>query len=189
MYSLQTDRLIIRPFENDDGAFLDYLHSDFDVVRYTSGSTRSHNENITYIKTMQELYKNNLGHLIVVRKSDNMPLGRAGFSKFYYVNDGEMDWFYWGSPDNVKKQGEIFEFTELGYSFAKRAWGNGYATEAAAALRDYAYNELGFDSVSSLVVKKNIASVAVVKKLGNPVITDCMVHDQPAYKLRNNKNG
>lgn len=185
MYQLETDRLIMRPFVTEDVNFLDYLHSDLDVLRFTLGRTRSHNENIAYARVMMALHEQNLGHLVVVRKSDNTPIGRCGFSHFYGVNDGHMDWFYWGSPNKVTRDGEIFKLLELGYTFAKPAWGKGYATEAAQAFKEYGFNELGYDRFSSLVIKENTPSVNVAKKLGALEVVECMMHDAPTYDLRN----
>ena len=189
MYSIETDRLIMRPFTREDVNFLDYLHSDLDVMRFTLGRTRSHNENIAYVKTMMDLHEQKLGHLVVVRKSDDTPIGRCGFSYFYGVNDGTMDWLYWGSPDKVTKEGDVFKLLELGYTFAKPAWGMGYATEAANAFKEHGYNQLGYDGFSSLVIKENTPSVNVAKKLGAGDIVDCMMHDTPTFDLRNKKNG
>lgn len=189
MYSLETDRLILRPFTKNDVAFLDYLHSDLDVVRYTSGHTRSHNQNLAYIDIMQGLHEQNVGQLLVLRKADNVPMGRCGFSYFSGVNDGDIDWFYWGDAKNVKREGDIFKHLELGYSFAKKIWRNGYATEAAFALSEFGFNKLNLNETSSLVIKKNVASIGVVQKLGATDVHDCMVHDQPAFNLRSFKNG
>jgi len=189
MYSLETERLILRPFEKDDVAFLDYLHSDLDVVRYTSGHTRSHAQNMAYIDIMLELHEENLGHLLVLRKADKCPIGRCGFSYFTGFNDGEMDWFYWGDAEDITREGERFKLLELGYSFAKKYWGKGYATEAAFAVSQFGFNKLDLCEISSLVIKKNLASVGVAQKLGKPDIEECMVHDQPAFNLRNYKNG
>jgi len=189
MYILETVRLLLRPFEADDVDFLDTLHSDMDVMRYTIGRRRSHEENIAYIKTMQENYQHRRGHMLVIRKSDNAPIGRCGFIDFLCVNDGEMNWFYFGPPEIVTKEGKIFKHLELGYSFAKEYWGKGFATEAALAQMEFGYNELGLDGFSSLVVKKNTASIGVAEKLGPSEIRDCMIFDVPSYDFRNVKNG
>lgn len=179
----------MRPFTMDDVPFLDYLHSDLEVLKYTLGRTRSHNENIAYCKTMMDLHEQRLGHLMIIRKSDNTPIGRCGFSYFYGVNDGNMDWFYWGSPEKVTREGEIFKLLELGYTYARSAWGLGYATEAALAFKEFGYDTLGYNGFSSLVIKENTPSINVAKKLGATQTVDCMMHDTPSYDLRNVKNG
>jgi len=189
MYTLETDRLVMRPFCAADVDFLNYLHSDLDVMRYTLGRTRSNNDNVNYIKTMQTLHEQELGHLVVIRKSDNTPIGRAGYSYFYGVNDDGMDWFCWGDPKNVTRDGKIFKLLELGYSFAKPAWGQGFATDAAVALQEFGYTQLGFDGFSSLVMKENIGSINVARKMGAHKIVDCMIHDTPSFDLRNKNPG
>lgn len=187
MYTLETQRLVLRPFENDDVAFLDYMHSDLDVVRYTSGFTRSHAQNVSYIDFMLRLYEQNLGHMLVVRKSDNTPIGRCGFSYFSRVNDGKMDWFYWEGLVKITKDGTKSQFLELGYSFAKNYWGQGYATEAAFAAAEFGIHQLGMEATHSLVDKRNIGSIKVAERIGAREVVDCMVHDHPAVRLINRK--
>ncbi|MBT6031727.1 MAG: GNAT family N-acetyltransferase, partial [Kordiimonadaceae bacterium] len=121
------------------------------------------------------------------RKEDNTAIGRCGFSHFYGVQFDGMDHYYWGSADKVTKDGDIFQLLELGYTYSKQAWGKGYATEAALAFRDYGFNTLRYDEISSLVIKENLASIKVAKKLGATDITDCMVHDSPSFNLTNRK--
>ncbi len=189
MYSVETERLILRPFITEDIAFLNFMHSDIDVTRYTCGHTRGHNENLGFINAMQNLYQRKLGHLLVFRKSDHLPIGRCGFSIFHGVNHPNKGWLYWDSPEMVEIEGEIVELIELGYSFAKPYWGNGYATEAAMALRDHAYNQLGYSHFSSLIMKGNVGSVKVANNIGACDSVDCMIEGQPSLKLRNVKNG
>ena len=56
--------------------------------------------------------------------------------------------------------------TEVGYLLARRSWGQGYATEAARAIRDYAFERLGFERVISLIQPGNLASQRVAIKNG-----------------------
>jgi RimJ/RimL family protein N-acetyltransferase len=55
---------------------------------------------------------------------------------------------------------------ELGYWLAAPAWGRGYATEAAAALIDYGFRELGLARIDASVFTDNAASAHVLGKLG-----------------------
>lgn len=187
MYTLETNRLVLRPMMVNDVAFLDHMHSDLDVVRYTSGFTRSHAQNQNYIRLMHKLYEQNLGHLLVIQKSDNVPIGRCGFSYFTRIDDGEMDWFYWAGLVEVKKQGKASQFLELGYSFAHPYWGQGYATEAAFAVAEFGLYQLGMEATHSLVDKRNIGSIKVAERIGARERVDCMVHDHPAVNLINRK--
>ncbi|MDG1709506.1 MAG: GNAT family N-acetyltransferase, partial [Emcibacteraceae bacterium] len=151
--------------------------------------TRSHNQNIEYVKIMQDLYTRNMGHLLAVLKSDDTPIGRAGFSLFYGINDGDVDWFHWGSPDKFDGEEEIFELLELGYSLAKPFWGQGFASEIALAIRDYGYENLGIEGFSSLIIKENIGSTKVAEKMKPAEVIACMIDNNISYNYRNVKNG
>jgi len=55
---------------------------------------------------------------------------------------------------------------ELGYLFRPAAEGQGYATEAAAALRDHAFDALGMGRLVSYIDPTNAGSVNVARRLG-----------------------
>jgi ribosomal-protein-alanine N-acetyltransferase len=56
--------------------------------------------------------------------------------------------------------------TELGYDFRSDYWNQGFATEAASAVRDYAFDTLGLSSLISLIRVGNAASRRVSEKIG-----------------------
>ena len=58
---------------------------------------------------------------------------------------------------------------EVGYLFERACWHHGYATEAAAACRDYAFKQLGADEVYSIIRDTNIVSQNVAKRNGMTV--------------------
>lgn len=58
---------------------------------------------------------------------------------------------------------------EIGYMFLRRYWGQGFATEAASACRDYAFERLDYSRVISLIDPGNIASRRVAEKVGMKV--------------------
>ena len=55
---------------------------------------------------------------------------------------------------------------ELGYWFLPEFQGQGYATEAAKAVRDYAWNELKVTRLVSTINHQNTASIRLAEKLG-----------------------
>lgn len=59
---------------------------------------------------------------------------------------------------------------EVGYLFERAFWHQGYATEAARACRDYAFSELGFPAVYSIIRDTNAASRAVARRNGMQVV-------------------
>ena len=58
------------------------------------------------------------------------------------------------------------ETPELGYWLGVPHWGNGYATEAARAARDWAFETVGVDRLISLVDLENARSLRVAERLG-----------------------
>lgn len=58
---------------------------------------------------------------------------------------------------------------EVGYLFERVHWHKGYATEAARACRDYAFDVLGFDEVYSIIRDTNLASQGVARRNGMTV--------------------
>ena len=58
------------------------------------------------------------------------------------------------------------QVAELGYDFRKDHWNQGYATEAACAVRDFAFGSLGLLRLVSLIQPGNPASERVAEKTG-----------------------
>jgi RimJ/RimL family protein N-acetyltransferase len=55
---------------------------------------------------------------------------------------------------------------ELGWALIRAHWGNGYATEAAAAIRDWAHESRSIDPLVSLISSDNVRSQRVAERLG-----------------------
>ena len=62
--------------------------------------------------------------------------------------------------------GPLFPEKELGWQVYEGHEGNGYATEAARALRDWAFDALGLPSLVSYIDPSNFRSVALAERLG-----------------------
>ena len=61
---------------------------------------------------------------------------------------------------------DFFPETELGWHLYDGFEGHGYATEAAATARDWAFEDKGVDTLVSYIDAGNAASIAVAKRLG-----------------------
>jgi RimJ/RimL family protein N-acetyltransferase len=68
---------------------------------------------------------------------------------------------------------------EVGYGIAPEHRGKGFATEAAAAARDYGYGRLGLDRVVSYIQPDNRASIRVAEKLGARPSGSFLMKDLP----------
>ena len=55
---------------------------------------------------------------------------------------------------------------DIGYELAPEYWGRGYATEAALAIVDFGFRELGLHRISSWCIADNAASARVLERVG-----------------------
>lgn len=74
----------------------------------------------------------------------------------------------WLGPLNAKwcEALNISPQAELGYRYARRHWGNGYATEAGRAMLARGFDELKLPRIVAIVDVRNAASERVMQKLG-----------------------
>mgnify|MGYP000456695630 FL=1 len=77
--------------------------------------------------------------------------------------------FFTGTPDH--------QDLETGWRFFKHTWGKGYATEAAKHLMTEIAKTQPIKSYSAIALKDNVASVAVMKKLGMTFIKEAKNED------------
>jgi RimJ/RimL family protein N-acetyltransferase len=84
----------------------------------------------------------------------------------------------WQEPDGPPE-------VEIGYHVRRDCWNRGYATEAARAVRDYAFASLGCDHVISLIRPENLPSRRVAEKNGLSLNRSVFWHgyDHCVYRL------
>jgi ribosomal-protein-alanine N-acetyltransferase len=89
---------------------------------------------------------------------------RDGFGRCAIVLRGTGELI--GDCGLVRTEVEGAPEVELGWIVAQRFWGQGIATEAGAAWRDYAFERAGLDRIVSMISELNVASRRVAEKLG-----------------------
>jgi RimJ/RimL family protein N-acetyltransferase len=85
--------------------------------------------------------------------------------RFQLVIDRLQDDRLIGNCGMRRKTGNDWE-GDIGYELSPHYWGHGYATEAAAAMVDFGFRELGLHRISSWCIADNTASVGVLERLG-----------------------
>ena len=153
---LESERLLLRMPEPRDREFYAELFADPEVTRYLGGSTRPLGGPGPVDRMLGHWDRHGVGLLSVIRKDDERIIGRVG----YLLWDTER----WVSAMHEELEGDLE--LEIGWTFAREFWNRGYATEAAAACRDYAFGELGRDRVISLIARENAPSIRVAEKIG-----------------------
>jgi ribosomal-protein-alanine N-acetyltransferase len=96
------------------------------------------------------------GQLGVERKEDGAFIGRCGLLLW--------DKASWTPTRRADAKGRVE--TEVGYLLGRDYWGSGYATEAATAVRDWAFEHLTLERLIALIQPGNDRSIAVARKLG-----------------------
>ena len=164
----QTERLILRPFDMSDVEAMCRVLCDPEVMLFSGGVEFP--EGVRgWIKACIGNYSClGFGHWAMVEKSAKGAMGYCGLTQF---------------PD-IDGQPEI----EIGFRLARSFWYRGYATEAAVAVRDYAFHTLYLPRLIALIDPENTASIRVVDKIGMRYERDVMLsgYDYPdrLYTIR-----
>ena len=147
---IETERLILRPFTEDDVDRLFLLDSNPEVMKYVGQKPLTKIEqSAEVIKMIQKQYlENGIGRLAVIEKESNLLIG---WSFLKYLTE-EINGF-----KNVY---------DLGYRFLPEFWGKGYATESAKASLAYGFNEMNLDKICAHAHSENLASNHTLRKLG-----------------------
>jgi RimJ/RimL family protein N-acetyltransferase len=143
--SVETPRLLLRPFCNADLDAYAAMSADAEVMRYIgNGDTLGRD-------MVWRQMAGFLGHWVlrghgmwaIEERASGRLIGRVGFL----------------NPEG-------WPGAELGWLLARDAWGQGYATEAARAALDCGRRELGLGELISLIRPDNQRSAALVARLG-----------------------
>jgi RimJ/RimL family protein N-acetyltransferase len=155
--SLQTERLLLRlPLREDAEAAAEYL-TDPEVMHYLGGETVSREDAPVVIRKWLDRWEaNGMGPFAIERREDNRFLGRTGILVW-----DTRDW-----RPTTFSDANGYAQPELGWVLAREHWGRGYATEAAAAVRDWVRRERGAERLISLINPDNARSQRVAERLG-----------------------
>lgn len=143
---IETERLWLAGWEPEQLEDLVQLHGDPEVARFLSerGLPWTRDEARARLAIwLDEFARFRMGKLRLVRKSDGVLVGRAGYS--LYPPTGEP---------------------EIGFALYPEHWGSGYATEAASALRDWLFRDTDWDHFIGFADVRNHASLAVLRRIG-----------------------
>jgi RimJ/RimL family protein N-acetyltransferase len=146
---LETPRLILRQFTENDVDNLFNLNSDPEVMRYLTGGRSTPREEIR-----DEILPFHLG---VYGRLDRLGTWAAESS----VTREFLGWFHF-RPGRDSAITNI----ELGYRLVRPAWNRGYATEGSRALISRGFTELGVERVFAHTMTLNAASRHVLEKCG-----------------------
>ena len=154
MILLETPRLLLRQFTLEDLDGLAALYADPAVMTFLGGPRSYERAQQHLMQIMQHYEEYGFGLWATVHKGDRQLMGRCGLI-----------------PQVIAGKSEV----EIGYLLAKEYWGQGLASEVAAAIRDYGFNTVSCDRLISLIDPQNFASQKVAQRAGLTYERDVML--------------
>lgn len=143
---MTTENLIIEDFKIKDLDDLYKIYTDVETMKYIP-YTKSKKDELFALANHIKIYyaEHGFGLWAIRMKETNELIGRCGLLSL--------------KSDNLKE-------VELAYLIKKEYWGNGFASEASAAISEYAFEKLKMEKVLMFIDAENKASIRVAEKLG-----------------------
>ena len=141
---LETERLFLRPMNENDADSVFAMRSDEDVMQFIRAPQMKKSEAQGWINLVSSRWeKDKIGFCAVIEKSSNQFVGWCGL------------WL-------LAETKEI----EVGYALFKEFWGKGYAIEASEAFLNYGFEELNLERIVAVASPENKNSRRVMEKIG-----------------------
>lgn len=149
---LETDRLILREWKDEDLPLFARINADPLIMEYMPRVLPPKDSDKLIKRFVKHIKKYGYGMYAIERKEDGAFMGTVGLNhvdfKSHFTPAVEIAW-------------------RLDYEF----WGGGYATEAAKHLIKHGFEHLDLDEIVAFTVHDNTRSVHVMERLG-------MTHDE-----------
>jgi RimJ/RimL family protein N-acetyltransferase len=145
--TIETDRLIIREFNEGDFKSVHIYASNPEVTVYLPFGPNSEDDTQHFLKRVVNYKLQNPRHdyeFAIILKESNTLIGGCGIH-ITNINN---------------KEGSI------GYCFDKRYWRNGYASESAKAIINFGFEKLNLHRIFATCHPENIGSAKVMEKIG-----------------------
>ncbi|WFP17056.1 GNAT family N-acetyltransferase [Citricoccus muralis] len=152
---LSTDRLELREMTGEDLPALRGILQDETTMTHYEGAFSGDMVDAWLTRMLQRYRNDRFGLWAVELRATGEMIGQCGITR--------------------QPQAET-TVDEVGYLFHRDHWRRGYATEAARACRDFAFNQLGVETVWAHVRDTNLASMNVAIRLGMTVRTRFVKH-------------
>ena len=144
--SLQTERLLLRPFVLADAADVQRLAGEREIAAFTTNIPHPYEDGVAeqWIGTHQEAFEQGrAAHWAIVLRDRGLLIGAIGLS--------------------IQRE---HARAEMGYWIGRPYWGRGYCTEAARAVLRYGFTVLGLNRIYAAHMRSNPASGRVMQKIG-----------------------
>ncbi|MBN8952303.1 MULTISPECIES: GNAT family N-acetyltransferase [unclassified Rhizobium] len=148
MTTIETSRLILRPCREEDRELFYELSSDPAVLEFFPFSRSRKDADAIFSMIGKITPEPGFDFLVAVLKHSGEAIGFSGLSRVQLEPHLPRD------------------AVEIGWRLSARHWGNGYATEAGAALIRQAFTVLSLKEILSIAVHDNRRVLSVMRKIG-----------------------
>jgi ribosomal-protein-alanine N-acetyltransferase len=144
--ALETTRLVLREFREDDADFVLRHFSDPDVARYLYDAEPFSTlvEALELIRWYAPVPNPNRNRWVIVPKDAGVPVGTLGFHRCDRTN----------------------RIAEIDYDLAPAVWGQGYMTEALAAAIAHGFSVMELNRIEAFISPDNARSLALTDRAG-----------------------
>lgn len=146
IFSMETERLILRLYGANEKNHLIELFTDEDVMKHVdTGVMTVEKAEALWRKLIEDFYPNGKDTVYAVfAKTDDRYIGHA----------------------SIRPRPDKTEDWEIGYILRKEEWGKGFATEIASRLIRYGFENLNLPEVFATIDDENSASIKTAEKAG-----------------------
>lgn len=153
---IETERLTLRQFTARDWDDFYRIRSDPEVMRFITGAPPTPEQiKAAFEKTLQRWEEQKFGRLAIRFHDSEELIG-------------------WCGLDLLDKSDEV----EVGYAMLPKFWGQGIASEVAAACIRYGFESLKLERIVAVSFPENVASWKVMKKLGMRYVKNARFYDK-----------
>lgn len=168
LHGQQTSRLNFRSISQSDyDAWLKFFQDPNTSLHWVEEKESAEDACKNWYEKQAWRYSNNMGGMnALIEKSSGLLIGHCGL--LVQTVDGTTE-------------------LEIGYSFLPEFWGKGYALEAAAKCKDYAFENDIAESLISIISLTNLPSQNVALKNGMMIQKQTLYKGNQVYIFRINK--
>ena len=157
--TIETERLLLREYTEDDFGALYEILSDPETMRHYPAPYDADGTRRWIAWNLDNYQKYGFGLWAVVLKETGEFIGDCGLT----IQNIDGEWL-----------------PEIGYHISKRYWRRGYAKEAARAVRDWCFRNTEYDAVYSYMTASNTASRSTAAANGMTKVKEFM---DPRYSV------
>lgn len=144
---LRTERLILRPWRDEDLPAFAALNADPAVMEHLLKPLTRDESDALAAHVVAHFDRHGFGRWAVEAPGDAPFVGFVGLAVPTY-------------------EAHFTPAVEIAWRLARAFWGRGYAIEAARAAAAFAFDQAGLDEIVALTVPANARSQAVMRRLG-----------------------